>query len=415
MADHIFVCYARDDQEFVLKLAANLKKRGVPIWLDQWDIPPGANWNRTIDEALYECAQFLIVLSPAAVDSDEVEGEWVIAKKEQKPILPILHQQCRIPRQLQVLQHIDFTSRDPDDSTGLGQISRVLRVVEPAPAEPTRGKPKPEATKPSPPRLKVTRKKPVYEIAVSPEPEEAPLERTFENSIDMKFVLIPAGIFMMGSPAEETERRDNEILHKVTITKPFYLQTTQVTQGQWKKVMGSNPSHFKKSGEDCPVDSVSWEDAQKFISKLNKMENMNKYRLPTEAEWEYACRAGTTTPFHTGDSISTDQANYDGRYPMPGSPKGEYRKRTVKVDSFPPNAWGLYDMHGNVEEWCQDYYGDYPKGKVKDPKGPSTGEYRVQRGGSWYLDSRFGRSATRDRDFPDFRYYNLGFRVARDF
>jgi len=253
------------------------------------------------------------------------------------------------------------------------------------------------------------------------EPVKAkPIEekKALTNTLDMKFVLIPAGTFMMGSPTEEPERKDDEILHKVTITKPLYLQTTQVTQGQWKKVMGSNPSHFEKGGKDCPVDSVSWEDAQRFISKLNKMENTNKYRLPTEGEWEYTCRAGTRTPFHTGDSISTDQANYNGNYPMPGSSKGKYREKTVKVGSFAPNAWGLYDMHGNVSEWCQDWYGDYPSGEVSDPKGPSTGEERVLRGGSWLHHAGHIRSAGRGRFGPGDRHrriYLIGFRVARDF
>jgi formylglycine-generating enzyme required for sulfatase activity len=143
----------------------------------------------------------------------------------------------------------------------------------------------------------------------------------------MKFVPIPAGKFVMGSPPDESYRGSDENQYEVRISKPFYMQTTEVSQGQWKKVMGNNPSGFKDCGDDCPVESVSWEDAQKFISKLNQMEGTEKYRLPTEAEWEYACRAETKTPFFTGDCISTDQANYDGNYPAKNCPKGNIGER----------------------------------------------------------------------------------------
>jgi formylglycine-generating enzyme required for sulfatase activity len=251
-------------------------------------------------------------------------------------------------------------------------------------------------------------------------------QKTITNSIGMKFVLISAGNFAMGSQLspEEVARRyggkaeyfkDEQPRHPVEITKPFYLQTTEVSQAQWEKVMGNNPSRFKDCGEECPVEQVSWYDAQKFISKLNQMEGTNKYRLPTEAEWEYACRAGTTTPFFTGDCISTDQANYNGNYPGENCPKGQYQEKTVEVGSFQPNAWGLYDMHGNVWEWCQDWYGDYPTGLITNPKGPDKGEYRVLRGGSWNYRARSIRSAIRFRNNPGDRYYGLGFRVARDF
>ena len=175
--------------------------------------------------------------------------------------------------------------------------------------------------------------------------------------------------------------------------------------------MGDNRSYFRVCGDDCPVEKVSWNDAQKFIGKLNQMEGINSYRLPTEAEWEYACRAQTTTSFFTRACISTDQANYDGNYPGKNCPKGEYRGKAVKAGSFQPNAWGLYDMHGNVWEWVQDWYGDYPSRSVVDPKGPDKGKYRVLRGGSWYYDARFVRSANRSRNTPDNRNNN-GFRVA---
>ncbi len=193
---------------------------------------------------------------------------------------------------------------------------------------------------------------------------------------DSRFVLIKPGTFTMGGPSGEPDRGSNETRHKVTISKSFYLQATEVTQAQWKAVMGSNPSKFKDCGGDCPVEQISWEDIQQFIEKINRMTG-KKYRLPTEAEWEYACRAETATPFNTGRCLSTAQANYNGNYPLSGCEKGKYREKTVSVASFPFNAWGLYDMHGNVLEWCRDWYGDYPSGEITDPTGSSSGSGRL--------------------------------------
>jgi formylglycine-generating enzyme required for sulfatase activity len=239
-------------------------------------------------------------------------------------------------------------------------------------------------------------------------------EQTIQNTIGMEFVLIPAGQFMMGSPPLEPGHDLDERLHRATFTRPFYLQTTEVTQEQWQKVMGYNPSQFKSCGDDCPVEMVSWNEVHEFIRKLNQMEGSHVYRLPTEAEWEYACRAGTETPFYTGTCISTDQANYNGKRVMPGCPAGENRDKTVPVRSFAPNPWGLYEMHGNVWEWCQDWYQKkYPKEGVTDPMGPSSGVMKVLRGGSWYSRVYLIRSAFRRKDMPDYRSHAIGFRLAR--
>ena len=247
--------------------------------------------------------------------------------------------------------------------------------------------------------------------------DSASLEgEVFTNSIGMKFVTVPAGTFMMGSPADEAGRDIDETQHQVTISKPFQLQTTEVTQGQWEKVMGDNPSYFKDCGEDCPAEMVSWSAAQQFIKRLNDKERTARYRLPTEAEWEYACRADTSTPFYTGNCITTDQANYNGNYPMPQCPKGVFAKGTSRVGSFPPNPWGLYDMHGNVSEWCQDWYDDYVRNEVTDPKGPPDAppdKSYVLRGGSWNDRARFIRSANRGGLRSMFRSGRSGFRVVR--
>jgi len=226
--------------------------------------------------------------------------------------------------------------------------------------------------------------------------------------LGMEFVYIPPGTFMMGSPEDEPGRFDNEKLHKVTLTKGFYMQTTQVTQGQWKALMGENPSYFK-NGDDYPVETVSWEDTQEFIRKLNEMEKTDKYRLPTEAEWEYACRAGTDTPFYFGRCLSTDQANYNGNFPLEGCPKGEWRKRTVPVASFPANAYGLYDMHGNVNEWCQ-YVNSNEWCQEDIYRRPGSGP--VFRGGGWSNAAGICRSAFRVRLTPVIRYRPIGLRLA---
>jgi len=190
------------------------------------------------------------------------------------------------------------------------------------------------------------------------------------------------------------------------------MQTTEMTQGQWTKVMGHNPSRFIKCGDDCPVEKVSWNDVQQFIKKLNRQSENSKYSLPTEAQWEYACRAGTRTPFAFGKCLSADQANYNGKYPLSGCGRGKYRKKTVPVAGFKPNAWGLYDMHGNVWEWCQDKHGRYPSGAVTNSVGTAKGSRRMLRGGCWFYDARYCRSAFRDENAPGDRFSDIGFRLV---
>ena len=273
-----------------------------------------------------------------------------------------------------------------------GLVRDIMRILgSPATPGPEDMELKPVETKPLQPP-------PTAKIETQPETE-------ITNDLGMTFVLIPAGTFMMGSPANEKDRFGDEQQHQVTISRPFNLQTTPVTQGQWERVMGDNPSYFKECGEDCPVEQVSWGDAQEFITKLNQMEKTDKYRLPTEAEWEYACRAGSTTRFCFGN----DEAGL-GEY---GWYRDNFRGKTHPVGKKKPNAWGLYDMHGNVWEWCQDWYGEYPAGSVSDPTGPHSGTYRVLRGGSWYEDARSARSALLDSGDPDNRDNDTGFRVAR--
>jgi len=223
------------------------------------------------------------------------------------------------------------------------------------------------------------------------------------NSIGMKLNLIPPGEFMMGSPESEHGRRDNETQHRVRITKPFYLSATEVTQSQYEDVMGKNPSHSK--GANKPVEKVNWNDAVEFCEKLSKREGEG-FRLPTEAEWEYACRAGTPTAYSFGDDASKL-----GQYAWHRDNSGN---TTHVVRLKLPNPWGLYDMHGNVYEWCQDWYEDYGNEKVViDPTGPVSGGRRVLRGGAFLSSPRIVLAANRDFSLPGRRYRLSGFRLAR--
>jgi formylglycine-generating enzyme required for sulfatase activity len=241
-------------------------------------------------------------------------------------------------------------------------------------------------------------------------PDKNAPPKYFTNSIGMKFVWISPGSFVMGSPKEEKERRPDETQHNVTLSNGFYMGVYTVTQEEWKVVMDDNPSRFTENNY-LPVESVSWDNCQEFIKSLREKDK-KPYRLPSEAEWEYCCRAGTTTPFHFGRTISTEQANYCGESVYGNGKQGVDRRKTTPVGSFPGNAWGLHDMHGNVWQWCQDWYGDYPQKDVVDPQGPYTAKERVLRGGSWVHYPQRCRSAYRLSCEPHWRYDYYGLRVC---
>jgi len=256
-----------------------------------------------------------------------------------------------------------------------------------------------------------------------------------ENSIGMKLARIPEGSFIMGSPRNEDQRDDKEERHPVTITKPFYMGVYEVTQEQLVEVMQGLENFSLRSahrGDDNPVEMVEWQLAKLFCERLSSRADEKQagraYRLPTEAEWEYACRAGTTSAFYFGDALSSQQANFNGAYPAGGAQKGAYLRKTAKVGSYEPNALGLYDMHGNVAEWCADWYDPqyYLNSPEEDPLGPPLGVVPTQftnaqqdffvvvRGGCWLDDGRACRSAYRYRAMPNTQYQLIGFRVACD-
>ena len=242
-------------------------------------------------------------------------------------------------------------------------------------------------------------------LAMAKRPPRQQEKKFFTNAIGMKFVYIPPGTFMMGSPLNEKKRDRDETQHEVTLTKDFYMQTTEVTQGQWREIMGSNPSYFKSCGDDCPVEQVSWNDCQEFIKKLNQKEGTNKYRLPTETEWEYACRSGGRDEIYAGgndvDSVAWYSRNSGGS--------------THEAGTKAPNGLGIYDMSGNVWEWCEDIYNEnaYSKHRRNKPIYTGGGSLRVYRGGSWGNGPRSVRCACRDGYHPDLGYGSLGFRLAR--
>jgi len=258
---------------------------------------------------------------------------------------------------------------------------------------------------------------------IAEEDVRVPLRTMTDAQSGITLVELPAGRFTMGSTTSELGRNADETLHDVEIARPFFIGRYEVTQQEWRTVMGSAPSHFATCGPRCPVENVTFADVQQFIAKLNERvaagrsnDRPLRYRLPTEAEWEYACRAGTTGPFSTGENVTTDQANYNGRFPYSSFATGEFRQRPTTVGSFPSNRWGLSDMHGNVWEWTADWYGAYAEDGAAniDPRGPDSGDTRVIRGGSWYFDANSARCGLRYTHAPQDRGFSLGFRLAAD-
>jgi formylglycine-generating enzyme required for sulfatase activity len=234
----------------------------------------------------------------------------------------------------------------------------------------------------------------------------------FQNAWGMRFVLIPSGTFPMGSPDGEPHRRSDEPLHQVVISRPYYLQMTEATNAQYRTVRQRHGNGTYNNAnldlDDQPVAFTRHADVIAFLRQLSEEDDRHDYRLPTEAEWEYACRAGTTTAYGFGDSLTIEQACFHG--------SGNYLRgfATRAAASLPPNAWGLHEMHGNVSERCSDYYTDYPAGLSRDPQGPATGALRVIRGGSWYYPPEMLRSAQRNHTGPDTAYGMFGFRAVAD-
>ena len=227
-----------------------------------------------------------------------------------------------------------------------------------------------------------------------------------EPTTGMRFVQIDAGRFVMGTPADEAGRQLQEMPHDVSFSAPLWMGAHEVTQGQWQAVMGENPSWFRNRGDARPVERVNWFQVKTFLQRLGEQSGGDAFRLPTEAEWEYACRAGTSTPYAVGTTLSASQANFDG------TPETAGEGQTKSVGSYAPNAWGLYDMHGNVWEWTEDEHCPYPTGPLVDPRAATCGsEFKVIRGGSWYFGADSARCGLRYTHRPQDLGFSLGFRV----
>ncbi len=375
MAD-IFISYKLEDQETASALSEALEGQGWTTW---WDsrLAAGESFDSVIEEQLAAARCVVVLWSQGSIKS-----RWVKAEAgdglERNILVPVLIEDVRPPL---IFRNIHAANMVGWKMTALEAcfdrlVDDLERVLGPPPIESD------APTLASPTTID-------YGSTVQ-------LAPSYTNSIGMELMLIPPGTFMMGADDAEDDERP---VHRVQITEPFYLSKYAVTQAQWETVMEDNPSTFSYGG-DYPVETVSWNDVQAFIARMNAVEV--RYRLPTEAEWEYACRAGTFGPYAGNVDLMAWHKGNSGGAPHPCG-----RKQ--------PNAWGLYDMHGNVWEWVNDWYADdyYANSPGVDPWGPDQGVARVLRGGGWQGSERVSRASNRFSFGPDFREAYLGFRVAR--
>jgi formylglycine-generating enzyme required for sulfatase activity len=369
-----FISYARDGshgENLAIEIQQQLQAAGFVVFRDVIGLKPGDVWYRTLEFELESSDVMVLVVSEKVRTSKWVHNEVSMAEEIGIPVIPVLAEKVRYPLWLRHLQSLDFCGMQ-DWSLLLGALGHHLGGAS---------------------------DKPVW-ASDAGQDQYGRYADLVVKGVAQKFRWIEPGTFWMGSPASEPERYDSEVRHQVTLSKGYWLADTACTQALWKTVMGNNPAHFKDSANN-PVEKVSWDDVKEFLQTLNRMVSGLNARLPTEAQWEYACRAGTHTPFSFGDNITPEQVNYTGNL-----------GKTVPVKSLPANPWGLYEMHGNVWEWCQDWFGDYPAEPVTNPEGSAAGSYRVLRGGSWSINGGDVRSALRLRYTPAYRFISIGFRFA---
>ncbi len=347
---------------------------------------------------------FVIIGSASAVGEDN--HNQILSKKRANATVPIIDQYLiNVPHTFHKVYGTGEANSPKNETEDINKRYRFVRIMALYGSPQTRSMPAIEPMMPLGPSIPMSDQR-IHTTGVRQVNE-------YTNSVGMKFIRVPAGTFMMGSPDSEIQRDTNEILHEVTITQPYYLQATEVTQQQWMDVMSTQPSHFKNCGIDCPVENIRHTEAMEFLNRLNKLERTKHYRLPTEAEWEYACRAGTTSAFFNGPMVTGKDFNHNPYLDSVGWYYHNASHAPHRVGLKSPNAWGFYDMHGNVWEWCSDWYGDYPSESVTDPQGPSDGSVRVVRGGSWYNGARGCRSALRGYDHPGYRGGDVGVRLVR--
>ena len=383
----IFISYSSKDRGKAKDVAEALKQQGFSVWWDR-SIPPGKTFDAVIEEALDAANCVIVLWSRTSVSSKWVKIEASEGKQRGILIPVLIERDVKIPlefRRMQAADLRDWEGKLPHP--GFDMLLKAIADILGRPVQPSQKTIEVRAVK--------TEK---VHISIE-EPEKLAKQG---NSIGMKFTLISAGEFYMGSEESNSEKP----VHKVKINNPFYLGTYLVTQREWKAVMGDNPSYFK--GDNLSVEQVSWGKVQEFIKKLNEKEGTDKYRLPSEAEWEYACRAGTTTRYSFGDDESKlgDYGWYDDNSD----------DKTHPVGQKDPNLWGLYGVHGNVWEWVQDEWHDNYEGAPTDGSAWESGDGadRVIRGGCWGDSARDCRSANRDRVDPRDRGGDLGFRLLKE-
>ena len=440
---------AHKDSAGVYEEIQRLHEAGYKIWYDE-GIDAGNEWPEEIANAVIGCSLFLIFVTPRATESVNCRNEINMALNKGKPFLAIHLEETALPPGLELrmgdLQAI-LRYKLPQEryqqkaGTMLDQLlgktpakskKQAPAVQQPEPSNEIEPAGEPESVaRPGQPGTSLSVRAPAkprrkgLAIALlsvvlvacgiggflffkskssSPQPTPGKPWAVPTGSIEMLWC--KPGTFMMGSPENEKDQKDDETRHEVTLTKGFYLGKYEVTQAQWTEVNVTNPSQYK--GDDLPVDTVSWKDAMGFCQKLTELETAAgripegwQYTLPTEAQWKYACRAGTTTAYAFGNTMTAKQANFD-----------KTEAKTTRGGKYPANDWGLHDMHGNVREWCFDRHEAFAKGTVRDPQGPRDGSKRVYRGGSWNINGRFMRSATRTGHTPGYRNLYLGFRLS---
>jgi formylglycine-generating enzyme required for sulfatase activity len=427
MGTSIFISYRRVDSSDVTgriydRLVATFDRNLV--FKDVDSIPFGVDFREHLDQAVSQCQVCLVVVGRTWLEAKDEAGrrrldsaqdfvriEIESALKRKIPVIPVLVGGASMPGPEQLppsLEPLAYRNgaqvrSDPDFHRDMDRLIAGIQQHFGAAQTP----------QPSPPQQKqtftfevVTVNDKGQEIDRKPGQAEYRTE-DLGNGITLDRVAIPGGTFEMGSK----EAEDEQPIHRVTVA-PFWMGKFAVTQEHYEAVMGTNPSKFK--GAKRPVENVSWHDAVAFCQRLSEKLG-NQYRLPSEAEWEYACRAATKTPFYFGATLTSDLANYGGTETYANEPKGKYRQQTTDVGAFSPNAFGLYDMHGNVWEWCADHWHESYQGAPSDGSAwidKNTNDNRLLRGGSWYYYPGYCRSAYRINDTLDDRDYNIGFRVV---
>ena len=433
----VFLCHNSQDKPAVIEIANQLKANNINPWLDKWHLRPGSSWQDLLEDQINEIRTAAVFVGNSGLGPWEIEEVKAFLRafvNRKCPVIPVLlpnaPQKPQLPVFLEGLMWVDFRQHDPEP---LGQLIWGITGIKPDLPPLIPNKPPREEKNKSPYQLKIFQFQTAQISLTSAllgfvkKPEIKRITKNADyfaqdlgNGVILEMVAIPGGTFIMGSPENEEDRSSDESpQHQVTVPS-FFMGKYPVTQKQWRAVaalgkvnidLESDPSYFK--GDNLPVERVSWNDAQEFCARLSRMANKT-YRLPAEAEWEYACRGGTTTPFYCGETISTDLANYNGNYTYGQGQKGQYREKTTEVRIFPANPFGLYDMCGNVWEWCEDkWHETYINAPIDGTAWTSlSSELRLLRGGSWVYYPRLCRSAYRLNFSPDYSNNRNGFRLV---